>query len=127
MKPLTQIKHHDRWIKTFLLAGILGAAIKGPSLYDYFAEKIEFSQIKKYHALLKETREVDALINVNGHCKVYIEGLSRLYDCKAQDIPSGLYGVTTVENGFVSSGKYNISSEWSALTPEKTYILSHEH
>ena len=127
MNPHSQIKRHDRWIKTFLWAGVLGMVIKGPSLYDYFTEKLEFQEVKKYHSLLRETREIDALININGHCKVYVDGLSRLYDCKSQNVPSGLYRLDSSSNGFSSFGSYSVSSEWPALRPETTYVLSHKH
>jgi len=127
MNHHTQIKRHNRWIKTFLWAGILGMVIKGPSLYDYFTEKLEFKELKEYHSLLDETRDIDALININDHCRVYVEGLSRLYDCKSDAVPAGLYRLDSSNNGFSSFGKYKVSSEWSAFNPSTTYVLSHEH
>lgn len=123
----SEVKRHGRWIRLFLLGSVLGMAIKGPSLYDYFTEKLEFNEVKQYHSLLRETREIDALININGHCKVYVEGLSRLYDCKSDEVPSGLYHLDSSDNGFSSFGEYKVSSEWPALDPQTTYVLSHKH
>ena len=126
MKTIHQVRKHNNWIRVLLLGSVIGGIIKAPSLYEYFDDKIEFQEVKAYHATLAQSRTINALINVNGSCKVYVEGMPRLFDCKSEAIEPGLYRVQENNNGFLSVGEYTIASEWSALTPETTYVISHK-
>ena len=70
---------------------------------------------------------IEALIDIDDKCRVYVEGIEEFFSCKAPLLEPGLYQAEKVDNGYVYFQEKKVASEWPSLSPKTTYILQHEY